>query len=350
MTGIMAIRKDGIFQRDGWWYYEIDRKRLSLRTKDKSTAKKRFNAVKEQYLNGKLSRLRGECTVTLGAFDDEVQAWAASTQATETYHVWRNALRKLVAVCGRAIKLDAINVRHWDKLAAQAMSEGKKTISINVYLSGLRSVFGKAVEWGYIQANPFRQVKKLKVEKRAPAYIDPGHVGKFLASIADVHVRRACAALIFSGRRQGELLALRWEDVEEAHYTATIFKTKQVKRFPLHPMFKSVLDSMPRTEERVFPRWTWVNSLSCAIKAALRNAGLGHLRPHDLRHTFASALVIAGQSLRIVQELLAHSDIRSTQIYAHLSEDAMAEALGSFKGCPADFCAQIADKSAKGKS
>ena len=350
MTVLMSIRKDEIFQRGGWWYYEIDRKRLSLRTKDKSTAKKRFAAIRKEYLDGKLSRLRGQCTVSLGAFDDEVQAWAASTQATETYHVWRNAMRKLVAACGRSTKLDVINARHWDKLAAQAISEGKKPISINVYLSGLRSVFGKAVEWGYIPSNPFRQVKKLKVERRAPAYIDPGHVGRFLASIHDLDVRRVCAALIFSGRRQGELLALRWSDVEETHYTATIFKTKQVKRFPVHPMFKGVLDAIPRTDERVFPRWTWVSSLSSAIKVALRGAGLGHLRPHDLRHTFASALVIAGQSLRIVQELLAHSDIRSTQIYAHLSEDAMAEALGSFKGCPADFSGQNADKTRKVKA
>lgn len=347
MSVVMSLREP--FLRGGWYYYEIDRKRRALKTQNKDDAKRLFNEIRKLYLSGKLSKMRGDCTTSLGTFDDEVQAWAASTQATETYHVWRNALRKLVAVCGRSIRLDMITVRHWDKLASQALSEGKKPISINVYLGGLRSAFGKAVEWGYIQTNPFRNVKKLKVEKRPPAYIDPGYVGKFLASISDVDVRRVCAALIFSGRRQGELLALRWEDVEPEHYTATIFKTHLRKRFPIHPMFKSVLDAMPRTDERVFPRWTWVSTMSTAVKGALRDAGLGHLRPHDLRHTFASALVIAGQSLRIVQELLAHSDIRSTQIYAHLSEDAMADALGSFKGCPADFCGQSADKIKKVK-
>lgn len=345
MSVLMSIRKP--FQRGGWWYYELDRKRLSLKTRNKDEAMRLFNEIKKLYLAGKVSRLRGECTISLGAFDAEVQQWAASTQATETYHVWRNALRKLLAVCGKSMLLSAITVRHWDKLAAQAMAEGKKATSINVYLAGLRSAFSKAVEWGYIQTNPFKAVKKLKVEKRPPAYIDPGMVGKFLASIQDIHVRRAAAALIFSGRRQGELLALRWEDIEETHYWATIFKTKQRKRFPIHPMFRSVLDSLPREDDRCFPRWTWVSALSAAIKQALRNAGLGHLRPHDLRHTFASALVIAGQSLRVVQELLAHSDIRSTQIYAHLSEDAMTAALGSLRGCPADFRAQIEDKKAK---
>jgi len=344
MSVLMSLRKP--FQRGGWWYYELDRKRLSLKTKNRDEALRLFNEIKKLYLAGKLSKMRGECTVSLGSFDDEVQQWAASTQAAETYHVWRNALRKLVSVCGRSMRLDAVGVRHWDKLASRALAEGKKPTSVNVYLAGLRSTFGKAVEWGYIQSNPFRQVKKLKIEKRPPAFIDPSNLGRFLASIQDVHVRRAAAALIFSGRRQGELLALRWEDIEDTHYWSTIFKTKQRKRFPLHPMFRSVLDSLPREDERCFPRWTWVSALSAAIKQALRKAGLGHLRPHDLRHTFASALVIAGQSLRVVQELLAHSDIRSTQIYAHLSEDAMAAALGSLRGCPADFCAHFADKKA----
>ena len=91
-------------------------------------------------------------------------------------------------------------------------------------------------------------------------------------------------------------------------------------------MFRAVLNSIGPGEGRVFSRWKHPDVISHIVKKALQDAGYGHMRLHDLRHTFASLQVMAGKDLRTVQELLGHTEQKTTLIYAHLSEDYMKEA------------------------
>ena len=128
------------------------------------------------------------------------------------------------------------------------------------------------------------------------------------------------------------------------HPNGQIRKTSLRRRFPMHPLFKSVLEAMPAGSGRIFSRWSSPCALSRAIRrAALVPGGYGHLRPHDLRHTFASMVILSGNELKIAQELLAHNDYRSTLIYAHLTEDSLAAGLRKIKVGPIDLCGQIAD-------
>ncbi len=344
MSVLMSLREP--FLRGEVYHYEINRQRRSLRTKDRTEAMRLFNEIKRQYLNGKLSSIAGTCAKPLGEFVDDVLEWANNSRPMNTWKSWRTACTHLEGVAGKSARLDRIGHKQWDGIVSEAKRRGYKPKSINTYLLNLRCVFNKAMEWGYLQKNPFATCKKLREEKRPPSFIDPKDIPRFLASIKDIEVRRVTAAAIFTGRRIGELLGLQWEDMDIAaeSYAATIYKTSLRRRFPMHPLFKSVLEAMPAGSGRVFSRWSSPCALSRTIRrAALVPGGYGHLRPHDLRHTFASMVILSGNELKIAQELLAHNDYRSTLIYAHLTDDSLAAGLRKIKVGPVDLCGQIAD-------
>lgn len=341
----MSLREP--FTRGEFYYYEIDRKRLSLETKDKAEALRLFREIKRLYLNGKITRLHAKCTVRLGAFLGEALEWAQDNLAAETYRAWKTNAAVLEGIAGKQAMLDTVTVRHWDKIMSEMRRDGCKNTSINTRLMCLRSMFNKAIEWKYIRLNPFKGIKRAKVERKTPSFISPEDVTPFLASIADLDLRRVIAALIFTGRRQSEILSLTWEDVglSTGSYTATLHKTKERRAFDIHPTLAAVLDSFPveaRTG-RVFTRWRTVTRLSHYIKDVLIASGYGHLHAHDLRHTFASVAILSGNDLKVVQELLGHQNIRSTMVYAHLTPSAVKAGLNKIAAAGVDFRAHIAD-------
>lgn len=112
-------------QRDGVYYVEFERdKRRSLKTKDLAEARKLYNAVKKEYLAGRLSEIRGESRVTLGEFRAEYDKWARDAREPKTYKADMLALQKLVDVAGESAKLDKLTLRHADLMIAACRKRG----------------------------------------------------------------------------------------------------------------------------------------------------------------------------------------------------------------------------------
>ncbi|WP_419782090.1 tyrosine-type recombinase/integrase [Maridesulfovibrio sp.] len=99
------------------------------------------------------------------------------------------------------------------------------------------------------------------------------------------------------------------------------------KHYPMHPTFRKVLESYEERTGRVFKKWLHIDTISKHVKMALINAGFEYFRLHDLRHTFASNLAEAGESLHSIGELLGHTDKRTTEIYAHLSSGHLTQSI-----------------------
>jgi integrase len=342
MSVVMSLRE--IFQRTlgGPWYYELNRRRKSLRTKDEKVALRRFRAIQKMYLDGKISQINGECSMTLSDYIEEFLEWADKHRAEETCRGLKMGLNHLKKAVGESTRLDRLTSKHWDVVRSNMSTLKPRTI--NVTRERIVAALEQAVIWGYLKANPLRGTKGVPTMRRAPSFIPPQDVPKFLASIKDIGVRQFCASLVYTGRRQGELLSLTWDNVNlaEERYTAFLSKQKRWETFPMHSMFKSVLKAIPRASDFVFPRWTLTTSSSPCVKQALKDAGWGHLRAHDLRHTFASMTILAGNDLKTAQDLLGHNSLRSTEIYAHLTREALAEGLRKISGAPVDLCGQIA--------
>lgn len=321
----MSLRKP--FKRGSTWYCEIDRKRVSLRTDDRDTALVLFSKIRKQYLAGKLTRISGECTTTLAEFRAQYIEWAEHAQEHSTYRANRLALDKVADICGRSILLDRIGRKVMDDMVSRSRKAGLSTASINNYIRHARVVMSKAVAWGLLQSNPFSGVKELPKERQPPRFLGRADAVTLLARIECLHLRRLMAAYLCTGRRRGELLALEWQDVDlaGAKYLVKRSKTHLSRHYPVSDAFRAVLLAIgPRAHGRVFTAWKHPDTISHKIKSALRAHGHGNVRLHDLRHSFAVNFLEAGGSLRTLQDLLGHTEYRTTEIYAHLTEDHLA--------------------------
>src|SRR5262245_42138824 len=190
-------------------------------------------------------------------------------------------------------------------------------------------MLAQAVSWKLLDVNPARDVRGFKVQNARLRYLEPEELVRVLAAAQrDVAAPWLVPAIILAvhmGVRQGELLRLRWSDLSPTLHLATIPLTKnnEVKHVPLNAEVQAVLAALPRHGATVLA-WPWGEPISRitlyhAFQRALAAAGITDFRWHDLRHTFASHLVMAGVDLHTTGELLGHRDPQSTRRYAHLS-------------------------------
>ena len=156
---------------------------------------------------------------------------------------------------------------------------------------------------------------------------------ELIDSIRNLDLRRFVTASLYTGRRRGELFYLEWADIDFDRDCYLVRKSKShlVKSYPMHPEFRAVLESFDNRQGRVFNRWEHPDTLTGLVKQALIDAGHPEMRLHDLRHTFASNLAEAGESLQTIGELLGHTDKRTTEIYSHLSDQHLRASLNRLK-------------------
>ncbi|WP_337955075.1 tyrosine-type recombinase/integrase [Ferrovum myxofaciens] len=138
--------------------------------------------------------------------------------------------------------------------------------------------------------------------------------------------------LILTGARKREVLDAKWEDFDivRKQWRIPVTKTGRPRHVPLSEGVLQLLDSIPHDE----CPWVFANpkthkpfvSIFTGWNSARKRAELAEVRIHDLRHSFASFLVNAGRSLYEVQKILGHTQIKTTQRYAHLSQDTLLDA------------------------
>lgn len=143
-----------------------------------------------------------------------------------------------------------------------------------------------------------------------------------------------------TGCRRGELLNLEWNRVDfdnrrfllEARHT----KARRRRTVPLNDDAVATLQRLRGWQNQYVPGSPWVfgwrqgcsiTSFKTSWTSALKHAGIENFRIHDLRHTFASWLVMQGESLYVVKELLGHASVTQTEIYAHLAPSQTASAV-----------------------
>ena len=138
---------------------------------------------------------------------------------------------------------------------------------------------------------------------------------------------------VLAGMRGHEIAKIRGEDVDLTIGAITITgKGGKTEIVPLHPELRALAETMPR-KGWWFPAYTIEGSVTRsavydAIKGAMRRAGYPEATPHQLRHSYGTELRRSGADLRIVQELMRHEDLSTTQIYTDASWDEKVAAVG----------------------
>ena len=141
-----------------------------------------------------------------------------------------------------------------------------------------------------------------------------------LARAADRHdLRIAIRVAFYTGLRLGEILRVQVDERTGSLHLADS-KNGDRRSIPAHPRIATCLPYLPLAASR--------NTLQAAYRRARAKVGMSDVRFHDLRHSAASEMVNGGVDLYTVGRILGHRDPRSTQRYAHLTHDTLAEAVG----------------------
>ena len=202
----------------------------------------------------------------------------------------------------------------------------------NRFLALFSKMMNLAEDWEYrpLNSNPCKHIKRHAETKRTE-YLSPKQlkkVGQAMHQLKDVessYVLDAIQMLIFTGCRTGEILSLKWEYIDFEKSCMNLPETKTGKRnILLNPTALSILASLEKKSEYVFvsrEEIKQITTIRLTWKKICKIAGLTDVRPHDLRHTFASYAINNGYSLPIIAKLLGHADTKTTERYAHVDED-----------------------------
>lgn len=268
---------------------------------------------------------------------------------------------------------DLLDVNSWliEKWKSKRIKNGINPKTINRDLAPLKTAFSRAKKWGFINVNPLLDVDLCKVEdellvrylsnneearlrnalnsrdikirtgrtsankwraerkyRLKPELCDQGYVD---------HLEPIVILSLNTGLRRGEILGMEWNDVnlpdKQIMIRARNAKSRKMRYIPLNEEAYNVLQKWEPNESNrtglVFPsknKKPFVSIKKAWLKI-LMDAGIQEFRWHDLRHTFASKLVMAGVDLNTVRELLGHADLKMTLRYAHLAPEHMSKAV-----------------------
>lgn len=268
-------------------------------------------------------------------------------------------------------KLTDINPWIVEKWRAARLKGGIMVATINRDLVALKAALAKAVEWKLIDAHPLQGVKLGKVdsapktrfldddeeerlrkalderEERIRAGRDSANQWRRVrgyetlpdlrtVTFADL-LKPLILTALNTGMRRGELFGLTWADVDLERRILTVLadnaKAGKTRHIPLNSEVLATLTDWRKqaadTNGRVFPARDGgrLDNIKTAWTGLLKKADISHFRFHDLRHSFASRLVMAGVDLAVVRELMGHGDIQMTLRYSHLAPEHKAAAV-----------------------
>jgi integrase len=275
--------------------------------------------------------------VTLSQFTSDFLKHADSVYSPGNVVLYDYALDYFLEAAGD-LPLSVVTQKHVDEFKASRLAVGKSAVTVNRELRSLRAAFTYAVRWQLIGSNPFAGVQLVKVPDRLPPFLSRADFQKLFDKIKENWLRELVFFAVSTGLRRGEMINLRWQDVDLGRRVMHIqsagnFRTKDGRRrtLPLSDTVHAFLSSKAsrQVSEFVFHRRGFKigeNYLSASFKRYVEQAALdSRLHWHSLRHTHASWLVQDGVSLFQVQQLLGHADSRTTEVYSHLRPEAMHE-------------------------
>lgn len=258
-----------------------------------------------------------------------------------------------------------------EKWRTKRVNNGIKVATVNRDIIILKSVLTKAVEWGVITEQPLQKLKPFKTDFISKVrYLTKDEETRLKQSLAtrdhtlksartranewrrergydcfpdlerckfSDHITPMVLLSLNTGLRRGELFSLRWENIDLEHAILTVqgdrAKSGKTRHLPLNAIAVQVLGNWQVQTQG--SGLVFVNNntgvefghVKRAWATLLKSAKIEDFRWHDMRHHFASKLVMAGVDLNTVRELLGHADITMTLRYAHLAPEHKANAV-----------------------
>lgn len=319
-----------LYQKRGIWYVTLPGNiRKSLKTRDKQIAGRLYNRIKKEALLGNIIQINKSQQIILSDFVKEYLKHSMAHKKHSTYLRDKYSINKLLEYIGNR-PLKTITPKILDGFHTDLINAGHKASGVAITSRHCRAAFSKAVHWDYIKTNPYNRTGKIRVEKKPPRFYSEDELKKIFEAISndqDFHDLITCYLL--TGMRRTELFSLKRKNLDFKQNTITIVESKTDWRvIEMDEDVRNILKKRCKKYNisRLFPTWKHPNAITHRWIRLMKRLKIKNARLHDLRHSTASYLIMSGVDIRIIQEILGHSDISTTRIYTHLAPGHMKKA------------------------
>ena len=330
----------GTFKRNSdYWidYYDHGRRHREKVGPSKALAEAALAKRKVEIAEGKFLDKRKDPRTKFEAFSEEYLELHSKVNNKS----WKRSDLSNITILKRFFAgyyLNDITPLVIEKFKAQRVNEMKKAspagperrlkpATINRNLECLKSIFNKAIAWGkYSGENPVKKVKFFKENNQRLRFLEREEIIKLLSN-CNRHLKPIVILALNTGMRRGEILGLKWRDIDFKRGIIYIYDTKNKEKREV-PVNEQAKTALIRTRKHPQSEYVFCNQNGSPMTqnrksflTALKKSGIKDFKFHDLRHTFASHLVMSGVDLNTVRELLGHKSTEMTLRYSHLSPD-----------------------------
>jgi site-specific recombinase XerD len=321
----------GIFERPPasgvhWVFYrDADGRPHKEKAGQLAAALELLTRRKKEVKNGSYVPPRQARTWSFRRLADEAIKQKSLRLAALSIETDRIRLGQLSPLIG-GIPFDRVTTERIEETLGALKRSGLSNSTVNRYRSFISTVFTFALATGRVSANPASRVKRYKENDARVRWLRPEEEDRLRKCISVDYHRWEFDLALHTGMRRGEQFGLKWKDCDlergiltvkgktgRRHIVANDTAIGTLKRLSRYTGEKEFVS--PDNDGSAQRDWrTW-------FEHACDEAAVDDFHWHDLRHTFASRLVMAGVDIRTVQELLGHKSIVMTMKYAHLSAD-----------------------------
>ena len=341
--------KHNLVKRGNIYYYrfEIDKKLYqgTTKTSDYKTALQIASIVKSDIIKGFAGlpmQAKSHKTLFLSAFQNYLK-YINQYKTKKSYYDVNVYAKHFLPLFSNLeiINIDRNKIKEYQTLRRSEVlklnkNKNKKESEIsfrtvNIEIATLSHFFNFCIDNNLIDKNPAFKIKKLNELSRIKTLSDDD-IQKLIAGASNKLTRDLITFLIYTGCRKGEALNLKWDDVDLKNGIIAIkgTKTKYDRYIPISKPLKELLSGITKNPDclYVFQRnGVKLTDFKRSFHTACKNAGFKDLHIHDLRHVFASKMVMNGTSLYITGELLGHRTTQMTKRYSHLVPETLKKAV-----------------------
>ena len=339
-----------VFKRGSKWCYDFwvsgKRYRGSVpEARVKAQAERAETAIRDQVYEGTYGMKKTPAPLLRDFITDTFLPWSKINKRTWVHDEFRS--RPLTKALGNK-PLDQISPILIEKYkqdrreSKTARGEDRAPSTVNRELELLSKVFSLAIDHGLSIPNPCRKVKRFREDNERNRYLSDQEEARLLCVLTGPRaaLRPVVILAIHTGMRRGELLNLRWPNVDFTRGLIHVMNSQREKTKSGHsrsiPMnFIARRELLALHDETGHTEYVFFNEktqkpradLQNGFRTACRAAGLDDLRFHDLRHTTATRLADAGTNIREIMVILGHRCIQTSARYIHATDAGLRRAL-----------------------